>query len=131
MSAVKIDAIDHVVMTVRDVQATCEFYSRTLGMQTVQFGEGRVALAFGTQKINLHQAGKEFEPRAHLPVPGSVDLCFITSVPIDQVAAHLTGCGVRIIEGPVRKTGARGPLLSVYFRDLDLNLIEVSNYLAA
>lgn len=127
----KIDSIDHVVMTVRDVQATCDFYGRALGMEAVKFGEGRTALAFGVQKINLHQAGKEFEPKAHLPVPGSVDLCFITSTPLDEVVRHLDDCGVTLIQGPVRKTGARGPLLSVYFRDPDLNLIEVSNYLDA
>lgn len=125
----KIDAIDHVVLTVRDVQATCDFYGKVLGMEVVRFGEGRVALAFGVQKINLHQAGREFEPKAHLPVPGAGDLCFITSVPLDDVIAHLRACNVEIIDGPVRKTGARGPIRSVYFRDLDWNLIEVSNYL--
>jgi catechol 2,3-dioxygenase-like lactoylglutathione lyase family enzyme len=124
----RIDSIDHVVMTVRDVQATCDFYGKVLGMEVVQFGEGRTALSFGNQKINLHQAGREYEPKAHLPVPGSVDLCFITSVPIEEVLAHLTQCGVPLLDGPVRKIGARGPLLSLYFRDLDLNLIEVSNY---
>ena len=124
-----IDSIDHFVLTVHDVSATCAFYEKALGMQVAHFGNGRTALAFGSQKINLHQAGKEFEPKAHLPVPGSGDLCLITSVPMDEVVRHLMDCGVMIIEGPATKTGARGPILSVYFRDPDLNLIEVSNYI--
>lgn len=117
-------------MTVRDVQATCDFYRRVLGMDVQTFGAGRTALVFGAQKINLHQAGREFEPKAHLPVPGSVDMCFITSTPLAEVVRHLQAQGVAILDGPVAKTGARGPILSVYFRDLDLNLIEVSNYVA-
>jgi len=122
-----IDSLDHLVLTVADVEASCAFYQRVLGMQVVTFGAGRKALAFGAQKINLHQAGREFEPKAQRPTPGSADLCFLTSVPLAQVQAHLTDCGVTVSEGPVQRTGAQGPILSVYFRDPDQNLIEVSN----
>ncbi len=125
----QIDCIDHIVLTVRDIEATCAFYERVLGMHTVTFAGGRKGLAFGSQKLNLHQAGKEFEPKALHPVPGAIDLCFITSVPLTEVMQHLSACDVAIIEGPVNKTGAQGAMLSVYFRDLDGNLIEVSNYL--
>jgi catechol 2,3-dioxygenase-like lactoylglutathione lyase family enzyme len=124
----KIDRIDHLVMTVQDIGATCEFYSRVLGMNTVAFGASRVALAFGTQKINLHQAGREFEPKAKHPTPGSVDICLIAAVTLAEVIAHLETCGVPIIEGPTTRTGATGPIQSVYFRDPDSNLIEVSTY---
>jgi catechol 2,3-dioxygenase-like lactoylglutathione lyase family enzyme len=124
----KIDSLDHLVLTVRDIDATCDFYRNALGMETVSFGAGRKALAFGRQKINLHQHGNEFEPKAEKPTPGSADLCFITSVPLEQVIAHLAQQGIRILEGPVPRTGAIGPIMSVYFRDPDLNLIEVSNY---
>jgi catechol 2,3-dioxygenase-like lactoylglutathione lyase family enzyme len=125
---VKIDRIDHLVLTVRDIDATCEFYSRVLGMNNVAFGAGRVALTFGIQKFNLHQAGHEFEPKAKHPTPGSADICLIAAVPLAQVIAHLEVCGVPIIEGPTTRTGATGPLQSVYFRDPDSNLIEVSTY---
>ena len=123
----KIDTLDHLVLTVRDIDESISFYSTVLGMQPVSFAGGRKALAFGSMKINLHQAGREFEPKARQPTPGSADLCFITSVPIEQVVAHLSGCGVAILEGPVERTGAQGPILSIYFRDPDMNLIEVSN----
>ncbi|MBI3531119.1 MAG: VOC family protein [Burkholderiales bacterium] len=123
----KIDSLDHLVLTVADIEATCTFYQRVLGMAVVTFGAGRKALAFGVQKINLHQAGREFEPKAERPMPGSADLCFLTSVPLAEVQQHLTACGVTVTEGPVQRTGAQGPILSVYFRDPDLNLIEVSN----
>jgi len=125
---VKIDRIDHIVLTVADIAATCEFYSRALGMEVVTFGAGRVALAFGQQKINLHQAGREFEPKAKRPTPGSADICLIAAVPLPQVVAHLHACGIPVIEGPTPRTGAAGPILSVYFRDPDANLIEVSTY---
>jgi len=123
----KIDSLDHLVLTVKDIDATASFYSKVLGMDIVTFARGRKALSFGAQKINLHQHGKEFEPKAQQPTPGSADLCFITSVPIPEVASHLTSCNVAVIEGPVQRTGATGPILSVYFRDPDMNLIEVSN----
>lgn len=123
----KVDGLDHLVLTVADVEASVDFYQRTLGMAAVSFADGRRALAFGEQKINLHRHGHEFEPRAARPVPGSADLCFLTSLSLAEVQAHLAACGVVVIEGPVRRTGATGPLLSVYFRDPDGNLIEVAN----
>ena len=123
-----IDRIDHLVLTVKNIDESCEFYSRVLGMNIVTFGEGRKALSFGQQKINLHQSGNEFEPKAYRPTPGSADLCLITKVPIDEVINHLESVGVHILEGPVMRTGATGPILSVYFRDPDENLIEVSVY---
>ena len=125
-----IDRIDHVVLTVLDIEASCAFYQRVLGMKVLSFEGGRKALAFGDQKFNLHQAGKEFEPKSDRPTPGSADFCLITATPIDQVVAHLESCDVRILEGPVQRSGATGPILSVYFRDPDLNLIEVSNALS-
>jgi len=125
----RIDRLDHLVLTVKNIPATCDFYSRALGMEVVTFGENRKALAFGSQKINLHEAGHEVDPKAHRPTPGSADLCFITSVPLKEVVADLGRCGVKIIEGPVRRTGAQGPIESVYLRDPDGNLIEISNYL--
>jgi catechol 2,3-dioxygenase-like lactoylglutathione lyase family enzyme len=124
----KIERIDHLVLTVSDIERTCEFYSRVLGMQTVVFDEGRRALAFGGQKINLHQAGEEFEPHAAHPTPGSADLCFITDVPTDEVLRELESHGIGMVRGPVERTGALGPMESVYLRDPDGNLIEVSNY---
>ena len=124
----RIDRLDHLVLTVKSIPATCDFYSRALGMEVVTFGDSRKALAFGGQKINLHEAGHEVAPKAHRPTPGSADLCFITSVPLKEVVAHLGRCGVKIIEGPVKRTGARGPIESVYLRDPDGNLIEISNY---
>ncbi|OUN01384.1 MAG: hypothetical protein BAA04_06000 [Firmicutes bacterium ZCTH02-B6] len=125
----KVDSLDHLVLTVADVETTCRFYSRVLGMEVVTFGEGRKALQFGSQKINLHQQGREFEPKAARPTPGSADLCFLTSVPLAEVVAHLQSAGVAIVQGPVQRTGATGPILSVYFRDPDGNLIEVANRL--
>ncbi len=122
-----ISHLDHLVLTVADIEKTVDFYTRVLGMQLVTFGEGRKALTFGNQKINLHQAGCEFEPKAERPTPGSADLCFIVATPLDRVIAHLETQGVSIIEGPVQRTGATGPIRSVYVRNPDLNLIELSN----
>ncbi len=126
----KIDSIDHLVLTVQNMDTTAAFYARVLGMELVTFGSDRKALVFGKQKINLHQYRKEFEPKAAYPTPGSADLCLITSVPLHKVLEHLSACEVSVIEGPVQRTGATGLLLSVYFRDPDMNLIEVSNYLS-
>lgn len=123
-----IESLDHLVLTVADVAVSCAFYTRVLGMQEVMFGAGRKALAFGGQKINLHQHGHEFEPKAQRPTPGSADLCLITRASTQEVLAHLAQCGVAVEEGPVTRTGARGPIESVYFRDPDGNLIEVSRY---
>jgi catechol 2,3-dioxygenase-like lactoylglutathione lyase family enzyme len=127
----RIDALDHFVLTVRDVDATVAFYTRVLGMEAITFGVGRRVLAFGAQKINLHEAGREFEPKALHPTPGAADLCFITSASPPSVLAHLQACGVEVLEGPVSRTGARGLIVSVYFRDPDGNLLEVSSYPAA
>jgi catechol 2,3-dioxygenase-like lactoylglutathione lyase family enzyme len=123
--------IDHVVLTVVDLGRTIDFYERVLGMKSVSFGEGRRALAFGDQKLNLHQAGREFEPKARQPTPGAVDLCFTTDMPLNDVAAHLRSQSVAIELGPVDKIGARRALRSLYFRDPDGNLIEVSNEVGA
>ena len=123
----KVERLDHLVLTVRDVPATCAFYARVLGMTETTFGAGRKALAFGSQKINLHLYRHEFEPKAASPVPGSADLCFVTATPLAQVIEHLQACDVVILEGPVARTGALGPIMSVYFRDPDGNLIEVAN----
>ena len=124
-----IDHIDHIVLTTRDKAACIRFYAEVLGMTLESFRtptEERLALKFGNQKINLHEWGREFSPRAHVAVPGSLDLCFIAAVPLDQVIQKLTQLQVKIIEGPVAKTGAVSKLLSVYVRDPDLNLVEIS-----
>ena len=122
-----ITSIDHFVLTCADVDATIDFYVRVLGMTAESFGAGRRALSFGNQKINLHQAGAEFEPKARLATPGSADFCLLSEVPVAEIALHLAAEGVEVIEGPVEKIGAAGALLSIYFRDPDGNLVEVSN----
>jgi catechol 2,3-dioxygenase-like lactoylglutathione lyase family enzyme len=127
----RVQRIDHVVLTVRDIDRTLSFYERTLGLRPVTFGDGRRALAFGDQKLNLHRAGREFEPRARAPTPGSADLCFTTDVPLAEVIDHLARVGVAIELGPVDKTGARRSLRSIYFRDPDGNLVEVANEVSA
>jgi catechol 2,3-dioxygenase-like lactoylglutathione lyase family enzyme len=127
----KVESIDHIVLTVVDIERTCSFYSQVLGMAVTTFGAGRKALLFGTQKINLHEHGKEFEPKAKFPIPGSADLCFVTTVPMTQVLNHLRSKDVDVLEGPVQRTGAVGPITSAYFRDPDGNLVEVSNYESA
>lgn len=128
MTAVQIDRLDHFVITVRDIDATIAFYERVMGMQAVTFGAGRRALSFGRSKINLHAADQPFVPHARQALTGTADVCFISSTPIAAVMKHLDECGVAIEQGPVAKTGALGPITSVYFRDPDGNLIEVSNY---
>jgi catechol 2,3-dioxygenase-like lactoylglutathione lyase family enzyme len=124
-----IDHLDHLVLTVQDIEATCAFYTHVLGMHVVTFGGGRKALQFGSQKINLHEVGKEFEPKALRPTPGSADLCFISRTPITEVIEHVRLFGVEVELGPVERMGARGYMISVYIRDPDKNLIEISNYL--
>ncbi|XP_033737265.1 glyoxalase domain-containing protein 5-like isoform X2 [Pecten maximus] len=128
-SGFSVNRLDHFVITVKDVEKTCDFYSRVLGMEVSTFKGGRKALNFGQQKINIHEHKKEFEPKAHVPTPGSSDVCFITQETLDSVIQHLKNCEVPVLEGPVDRTGAVGPIRSVYFRDPDNNLIEVSNYL--
>jgi len=123
----RIDRIDHFVLTVADIGTTCAFYTGALGMEVVEFGGGRKALAFGGQKINLHQAGREFLPNARTATPGSADFCLTTTVPLDEVAAPLAAQGIAVEEGPVPRTGARARLNSVYVRDPDGNLVEISN----
>jgi catechol 2,3-dioxygenase-like lactoylglutathione lyase family enzyme len=127
--SIRIDRLDHLVLTVASIEAACEFYARVLGMEVRTFAGGRKSLHFGQSKINLHQAGHEFEPKAHRPVPGSADICLIAQTPLDQVESHLRACGVAILEGPVERTGATGTLRSLYIRDPDANLVEISNYL--
>lgn len=124
----QIKQLDHLVLTVKDIEETCNFYERVLGMQIETFGENRKALRFGSQKINLHARGKEFEPKAETPTPGSADLCFITEASMPDIIQHLANAHIQIEEGPVQRTGAVGPILSVYIRDPDRNLIEISTY---
>jgi len=120
-----VDRLDHLVLTVKDLDATCAFYAEVLGLEVVSFGTHRRALACGSQRIHLHQAGQEIEPKAHQPTPGSADLCFLTAASLEDLMAHLHDCEVEIVLGPVRRTGAAGEIMSVYCRDPDLNLIEV------
>lgn len=129
MAEITIARLDHFVLTVRDIDATCDFYTRVLGMQVMKFGAGRTALKFGAQKINLHPVDNSITLKAQHPAPGSADVCFITDTPLSSVAEHLRACGVEIIEGPSERAGALGAIMSVYFRDPDMNLIEVSNYI--
>jgi catechol 2,3-dioxygenase-like lactoylglutathione lyase family enzyme len=121
-----IDHLDHIVLTTARTAECIDFYTRVLGMKFERFGQGRMALKFGVQKINLHEKGREFEPRATVALPGTLDICFIASLPLDDVIARLAACNVPIIEGPVMKTGAQGPIRSVYVRDPDGNLVEIS-----
>ena len=122
-----VDSLDHLVLTVQSISKTTDFYHRVLGMEARTFGDGRVALHFGAQKLNLHEAGHVIDPHVRHATPGSADLCFLTRVPLQEVVQHLTHCGVRVIEGPGPRSGALGPLQSVYFYDPDDNLIEVAN----
>ncbi|WP_318467131.1 VOC family protein [Photobacterium leiognathi] len=124
-----INRIDHLVLTVKDIDETVRFYTSVMGMEKIEFGEGRIALAFGQQKINLHKLGNEFEPKAQHVGAGSADLCFIIDTPIQQAIDDLAAKGIQILEGPVYRTGALGKIISAYFRDPDGNLIEVSNYI--
>ncbi|EGV9644453.1 VOC family protein [Salmonella enterica] len=123
-----IDRIDHLVLTVSDISTTIRFYEEVLGFSAVTFKQNRKALIFGAQKINLHQQEMEFEPKASRPTPGSADLCFITSIPINDVVSEILQAGIPIVEGPVERTGATGEIMSIYIRDPDGNLIEISQY---
>ena len=120
-------ALDHLVLTVTDIDASCRFYADILGMEVITFGDNRKALRFGQQKINLHQLGQEFEPKAAHPTAGSADLCFLTETPLDDIILHLGDCGTMVLEGPVVRTGANGPIISIYIRDPDNNLIEIAS----
>ncbi|XP_026186536.1 glyoxalase domain-containing protein 5 [Mastacembelus armatus] len=124
----EVSHLDHLVLTVKSIPDTVNFYTSVLGMEVITFKGDRKALGFGQQKFNLHQLGQEFEPKAQHPTSGSVDLCLITTTPLATVAEHLKACGVKIEEGPVQRSGALGTITSLYFRDPDHNLIEVSNY---
>jgi catechol 2,3-dioxygenase-like lactoylglutathione lyase family enzyme len=123
-----IEQLDHLVLTVADIEQTCQFYQQVLGLKVVTFGAHRKALAFGRQKINLHQVGKEFEPRALRPTAGSADFCLITATPLETVIQELRDRNIAIEEGPVERTGALGPMRSIYIRDPDRNLVEIANY---
>ena len=123
----ELNKLDHIVLTVGNIEKTISFYVSVMGMKNEVFGQGRVALKCGDQKINLHEFGNEFEPKANRPTPGSADLCFITKTPLNEAMSHVISCGVDIIEGPVERAGANGPIRSFYFRDPDHNLIEVAN----
>lgn len=124
---IEIESLDHLVLTVRDIETSIAFYETVLGMRRETFGEGRVSLHYGRQKINLHPHPTPIDLIAETAMPGTADLCFISSTPIEQIVAHLKANDVAIISGPTQQTGAEGPILSVYFRDPDNNLIEVSN----
>ena len=126
---IQIKQIDHLVLTVHDIDETCNFYTRVLGMKVVEFGAGRMALVFGSQKINLHQFGKELSPHAKYPSPGSVDICFFTDLHMKQIVDHLLENRIKIVDGPVQRTGAQRPVLSVYIKDPDGNLIEIATHL--
>jgi len=130
MGGCQVESLDHLVLTVKDLEASINFYSSVLGMTVERFGvsKERIALQFGSQKINLHQVGKEFKPHAKTPVAGSGDLCFVSNNPLDVWAEHLACHSVVIEEGPVQRTGAKGPITSIYVRDPDENLIEICNY---
>ncbi|NXU09233.1 GLOD5 protein, partial [Pardalotus punctatus] len=126
-----IQHLDHLVLTVKSIEDTVAFYSKVLGMEVVTFKGNRKALRFGHQKLNLHEAGRDFEPKARRPVPGSADFCLIATTPLEKLLEHLEACGVAVEEGPVARTGAVGPITSIYFQDPDENLIEVSRYYTA
>lgn len=123
-----VSGLDHLVLTVADIQASLDFYTRVLGMRPETFGAGRTALHFGTQKINLHLAGAEFAPHASRPLPGSADLCFVAATSLAETVGHLKAHGIHLEEGAIRRTGACGPVTSVYVRDPDGNLIELAHY---
>lgn len=125
----KVSHLDHLVLTVADIEISCQFYQSALNFEVITFGENRKALQFGNQKINLHQVGQEFEPKALHPTAGSADLCFIAETTLEEVIAHLQTQNIDIIEGPIKRTGAMGKILSIYLRDPDQNLIEIANYL--
>ena len=125
---VRVASLDHLVLTVQDIPRAIKFYVEVLGMQEVTFGDNRKALAYGQQKINLHKFGEEFEPKAASPLPGSADLCFVIDDPLEEFIGHLNENNIEILQGPVARTGALGVIKSIYIRDPDKNLIELSTY---
>jgi len=127
MPAIEIESLDHLVLTVRDIDRACDFYERVLGLRREAFGAGRVALHFGRQKINLHPDPTPHDLVARRPAPGTADLCLLTGTSLADVAAHLEACGIEVIAGPVARSGAEGPIRSLYCRDPDGNLIELAN----
>jgi len=131
LARIELDSLDHLVLTVRDSAATIRFYEGVLGMRAATFGDGRHALHFGEQKLNLHEVGSEFSPAAAHPAPGTADLCFITRTPVEGVVRVLESHGIEVEQGPVERAGATGSLLSVYLRDPDGNLVEIANRLGA
>lgn len=125
---IKVDRLDHLVLTVQNVEKTCQFYAKALGIKSVTFGSGSKALCLGAQRIKLQQRGQESEPKAGTATPGSGDFCFITQTDLEQVVQHLVSCNIEVIDGPIRRSGTNGPMTSIYFRDPDLNLVQVSAY---
>ena len=125
-----ISHLDHFVLTVKDIEKTCNFYQQVLGMEIITFGNNRKALKFGRQKINLHLVNHELTPRADCPTPGSADFCLITTTPLKLVIEHCQNLGVAIVLGIVERTGTEGKIKSIYIRDRDLNLIEIANYIS-
>lgn len=121
-----VESLDHIVLTVVSIEHSLDFYTRVLGMEAVVFGQGRHAVRFGAMRIHLHKAGQELSPKAHVPMPGSADLCFLTRSPVESIRAHLVSCQCIIEIGPVKRQGAAGDLHSVYVRDPDANLIEIA-----
>lgn len=124
-----ITQLDHLVLTVKNIKATCNFYSNILGMELIEFGDNRKALKFGNQKFNLHEVGKEFEPKADKPTSGAIDFCLISDTPLEEIISHLRKYNISIEEGPIERTGATGAIISLYIRDPDKNLIEISNHI--
>ena len=126
----KISRLDHMVLTVRDIEQTCNFYSEVLGLDVVTYGDNRKAIFLGNQKINLHEFGKEYKPHAKYPSPGSADLCFLTDLKMQHVVEQLAEKKVKIVDGPVQRSGTHGPILSVYIKDPDGNLVEIANQMS-
>ncbi len=126
---INITQLDHLVLTVKSIEITCKFYENILGMDVIEFGDNRKALKFGNQKLNLHEVGKEFEPKANKPTSGAIDLCLISDTSIEIILSHLNHHNICIEEGPTERTGATGIINSIYIRDPDKNLIEISNYI--
>ena len=131
MAVLCVEDLDHLVLNVSNLKDTCRFYQRVLGMTPFTFGDGRTALSFGSRKINLYEVGRGYSPQPRNPLPGTAELCFLSRTPVVELLDHLKANAVAVVEGPVRREGAFGPITSVYFRDPDGNMIEVANYTEA